>query len=278
MTRLADSILVCVRTGDDASRERWFNTLQARSTNTFVALSNSPISVSMSCLAPNKTVATNLARELSDYFSTASEMHLIAPWAPEARGAGFPPRRRAREQWTAIGRETEEVWSDSALRSYPDRISGAMRRGATAEMDRLQKEQLEKNEELQNQARERLRLDLTTGIDPALVDLHAKLNHPGLTNRTERKALLREVAGRLGEVPYVGDRPTPGADRYGVASGFASRHGLLLRLPMLSFYDIRESLPAMAEWLTGLGCRQIKYDLQGPSWLDSLDELEENAE
>jgi hypothetical protein len=264
---------------DDASRERWFDILQARCTNTFVALSNAPIAAYVSCIAPTDEVATNLTRELSEYFHIANRMHLVAPWSPEARQTEFSSRRRAREQWNAIDRQLAEVWSDPSLLAYNKKIGAALRRGASGEVARLQKEEREKNEELQAKVRDRLRHDSKGGVDPVLLDLHAKLNRVGLTNRTERKSLLREVAGKLGEVEYAGERPAPGgAERYGVNGGYASDHGLLLQFSMVSFYDVREGLPAMAGWLEERGCLKIKYDLQGSSWLGQMDDLEEETD
>jgi len=278
ITRLADSILVCVPVSDDGSRERWFDTLQARCTNTFVALSNSTITVYVSCIAPTEEVATNVTREVSEYFLVANRMHLIAPWSPEARQAGFSSRRRAREQWANIDRQLGEAWSDPSLVSYGKRIGAALRRGGSAEVARLQKEQTQKHEELQAQVRDRLRQDSKNGVDPALLDLHAKLNTAGMTNRAERKGLLREVAGKLGEVQYTGERPVLESERYGVSSGYASEHGLLVQFSMMSFYDVRDGLPAMAEWLGALGCREIKYDLQGPGWPGQMDDVEDEPE
>jgi hypothetical protein len=80
--------------------------------------------------------------------------------------------------------------------------------------------------------------------------------------------VLREVAARLGEVPFTGDRPAPGADAYCVQLGSVARHGLLIEINWVSFCDVRKGLPAMTAWLNGLHCRQFKYDLTG-SWLGS---------
>jgi hypothetical protein len=90
--------------------------------------------------------------------------------------------------------------------------------------------------------------------------------------------LLREIAGKLGEIPYSAGRPVSGADRFGVATGYASHHGQLLQFSMVSFYNLADGLPAMAQWLSSQGCRQIKYDLHGPSWLGRADDLDDEAE
>ena len=274
LMRFGDSLLVSLPAGDEASRERWFDDLQARATNTFVALSNSPVAVSLVCIAPTDVAATNLIRELGDYFDTAGQMQLIPPWSAEASRADFAARRRAREEWSSIGQEVAKAWREPSVQSYNARISAALKRGARAEASRLAEEQTQKLQEIQNQTRERL--GASRGVDLALLELHAKLSGLGMTNRANCRAVWREIAGKLGEVPYVGDAPAPGANACGVTTGTVIPHGLLIEMRWISFRDLTEGLPGMTEWLWGLGCRQFKYELEGSSgWGGEFDGLED---
>jgi hypothetical protein len=124
-------------------------------------------------------------------------------------------------------------------------------------------EQGEKAKELQSRIRESLRSRQDEPIDAQLLALHAEANSAMTTNRVERQKLFREVAAKLGEIPYVGDTPAPGANALGVKMGLVSQHGLLIEVRWVSFYDAPLGLPAMAEWLYALGCRQVKYDIEG---------------
>jgi hypothetical protein len=275
LTRLADSLVLSIPAGDDALRERWFDEMQASATNTFVAVSNTPVTASLVCIAPTGTEATNLTRELGAFFSTASQMRLIAPWSPEANRSGFASWRRAREQWRAIGDEIGKAWSDPAVRSYSAKISAATRRGASGEATRLMKEQAAKGKELQAKAQAQLRAASANPMDPDLLDLYARLHAPDLTNFAARKALLRELAAKLGEVRYAGDRPAPGADAWSVTAGLVTQHGVLVEARWIGFCNPVCGLPAMADWLDNRGCRQIKYELRGGGWSGGLDEADE---
>jgi hypothetical protein len=112
-------------------------------------------------------------------------------------------------------------------------------------------------------------------VDPALLDLYARLHAPDLTNFPARKALLHELAGKLGEVEYAGDRPAPGAEAWSVTSGLTTQHGLLTEARWIGFCDQAHGLPALADWLDRRGCRQIKYDLEGSGWIGALAEPDE---
>jgi hypothetical protein len=275
LTRLGDSLVLSMPAGDDAAREHWFDEMQACATNTFVALSNAPVTASLICIAPTGTEATNLTRELGAFFNAANQMRLIAPWSPEAKRTDFASYRRAREQWGAIGDEIGKAWKDPAVRSYSAKISAAIRRGAAGEATRLMNEQAAKSKELEAKAQERLRAASSPPMDPALLNLYARLHTPDLTNSAARKALLRELAGKLGEVTYADDRPAPGADACSVTGGIITQHGLLVEARWISFCDLACGLPAMADWLDSRGCRQIKYDLQDSGWIGSLYESDE---
>ncbi len=101
------------------------------------------------------------------------------------------------------------------------------------------------------------------------------MNGINWTNREARKAVFRELAGKLGEVPYTGDRPAYGADAYGVDSGTIAPHGLFIELRWIGFRDVTRGLPAMTDWLSNQGCRQFKYELEGSGFLAELDERED---
>ena len=92
------------------------------------------------------------------------------------------------------------------------------------------------------------------------------------TNRTERAAVVRQVAARLGEVSRAGDGSQNSAPRYD-ATGYAKREGLLLELGWVSFRDATTGLPALVDWVCEKRCRNLKYDVHfGPSLMDELEE------
>ena len=275
LTRLGDSLVLSLPAGDDQSREQWFEEFHTRCPGAFVALSNAPVAASLTFIAPTRAVATNLTRQLRDYFTASTQMRLVAPWSPEAKGSQFERWSQARAQWGSISRELAETWKDPSLKPYPSLIQAAVRRGSPAELVRLEKEQVEKQKQLQAQALERLRAGSPPRVAPALLDLHTQLHQLSYTNRAERKAVLRQVAAQLGEVRYAGEAPAPGATAWGVLGGTAQAHGLFIELRWLSFCDITRGFPALTQWLQNQGCRQFKYDFQGPGWDSLLDESDE---
>jgi hypothetical protein len=273
LLRFGDSLILTLPAQDDAAREQWFDAFQSCATNAFVAPSNAPVGASFTVFAPTLAVATNLAVELRAYFTTSANMRLIAPWEPAARGSGFAAARQARESWLRIGKEMTRTWHEPALRDYQAKISSALKRGALGEVQQLSAAREAKVHEIENERRVRLRAP-GSGVDPGLVDLQARLEELSFTNRLERAALFRQLAGRLGEVAYVGEVPAPDADAYGVMSGLVEQHGLLINVDWVGFREVTTGLPALTQWLCEMHCNQIKYELQAGGSSGPDDEVE----
>jgi Zn-dependent protease len=278
LTLFGDSVLLALPAQDDAAREKWFDELQTYSTNLFVAVSNQPVNVRLMTIAPTTEAATNMNRELRDYFEVTAGLNLIPPWSPATNTPGFDAKVRARRDWRRIGQEETKAWSDPALKAFGAKISAASKRGAAAELKRLIEEQQKLGEELQRQARERLRTSSTNGIDPDLLDLHAALAKLDFTNRVARVAVLRRVAAKLGEVAYQADRPAPGADAFGTTYGSTARHGLVIEIPFAAFRDPSVALPALMQWLCDRKCAGIRYEFVGSYPNTDFDELEESLQ
>src|SRR5262249_54565048 len=89
LTLYGENILLSIPVEDQALPKRWFDAMKEYSTNVFVQISNEPVFLAMTFIAPNNTVASNLTQEIRDYFIAPSQMHLIAPWSPEAHDSKY---------------------------------------------------------------------------------------------------------------------------------------------------------------------------------------------
>ena len=265
-TLFGDSILLSVPSHDDSLREQWFDELQKRSTNTFVSLSNSSVTLTLTFIAPTALAATNLQQELEDYFASASTMNLIPPWDPDAASTEFEKHRKARASWRDITKSANSYWSHTNLSGYSTKIAAAQRRGAMDEVNRLTKEQEQRGLELQSQARSELKKKYASTPFASLVDLEQELSAIPYTNRTERTAVLTKVAAHLGA--------REGAEPATVGFGMVARNGLLLEAPWLGVKNPDQNLPQLLGWLCRNDCAQIKYAMQnfGGYSGDDLDE------
>ena len=260
VTLFGDSVLLALPASDDEARERWYNELQGRSTNLFVTLSNSTVSVSFMALAANEQMATNLVDEINDYLLVSSYGDLIAPWSPLASTAEYARHRQARRDWGRISRETALDWKDPKLKAINNKLMAANRRGSRAEMERLGAERDKYMQNYAEQARARLKADAASPVDPALIELHTRWAALHYTNRTERLAINQQISALLGPVPRVGGQPDRAEAGRGIIFGTVTRTGLLIELGWASFKDAAVGLPALAEWLCAKGCIDFKYD------------------
>jgi len=275
LTLYGHSVLLSIPAGDESLRERWFDAMQERSTNLFIQVSNTPVLLSMQFIAPTKTAASNMIEEVSEYLHTASSMHLIAPWSPEARHSQYAQFRTARAAWQKIGADAASIYTNKTYTAYNAKIRAATKRGSTAEAKKFSEEQDVRLKELRAQALEKF-TSAPNSLDASLANLYGKIEALPYTNRVERQKLLREVAAKLGEVPYINDKPDPKANCYTASSGVAEMHDLLCELSWTSFGD-PQGLISLTDWLCGKGCLQLKYDLHSGGWL-SPDEDESDTE
>jgi hypothetical protein len=91
-------------------------------------------------------------------------------------------------------------------------------------------------------------------------------------------ALLRRVAGQLGEIPHIDGVPNPPADAAGARGGMVAAHGLLIEIAWLPLNDPTTSLPLIADWLCRAKCTTFKYELEAGYALEGFDELEADTE
>lgn len=275
LTLFGESLLLSLPASDDAAREKWFDEFHDLSTEAFVVISNETVMVSLDCLAPTPAAATNLVQSLADSLQSAAGMQLVMPWAPEANQAGFDTKLNARHEWRSISKVTAGIWQHPEFKALNKRMLAATKRGARAEVTRLQKEQQTLQKRLHAEALADLRTNPTNHVDPELIEFYEQLSALNYTNRLERATLLRQIAGKLGEIPYHDDQPAPAARAYCASYGSVSQHGVLIELNWVSFHDASIGLPALAEWLCQKQCRTIKYELHRGYGSDSLEEMEE---
>lgn len=255
LSLFGDSLLLSLPTKEDAARERWFGILQAETTNTFVVISNHPVTMTLFFLAPDEAAATNLTQELTACGALPGAS-LIPPWAAEAKMPAYTNYLQARLAWLRLVRDEYKLWTQPAVTSLNKKIAAATRRGATTEAEQLgaQREQLIKD--LKRKHLEEVRAELIHTPALALVDLHVRLDELSYTNRLERKALTQRVAQLLGELPKADGIAAATAGGY---INSARNTGLFVEVPWCRFDHPQTTLPLVLEWLRERKCVGLKY-------------------
>src|SRR5262249_16655058 len=155
--------------------------------------SNEPVFLAMTFIAPNNTVASNLTQEIRDYFIAPSQMHLIAPWSPEAHESNYAQFQKARASWRKIESKLRSIYDDPEYRGLNGKIRSAGKRGAMDEVNKLMEERKKKVTELRAQVLEQFESQ-GDPVTAELAKLDGKLELLSDTNRVERQILYREVA------------------------------------------------------------------------------------
>ncbi|MDB6029033.1 MAG: hypothetical protein JWM68_5256 [Verrucomicrobiales bacterium] len=264
MLLYGSSLLLKLPTEDNAGREKWFDAMQQKTTNTFVVVSNNSVSISMVFLAPTALVATNIQQELKDYLNSSVAAQLIAPWDAEAEPKAFEIYRKARRTWVEMNAQVTAVWKDERLKEFSTKINAANRRGSTDEVDRLLKQQQVQSKELQESVRQQLAKKYQATPFAPLVDLERRLSETSYTNQTERVEILKKVAQNLGANKQI-------SRGSGFGYGSVTSHGLMLDIPLLAIHDPETNLPLLMNWLCRQNCQHFKYQFANYSF--SLDDF-----
>jgi Zn-dependent protease len=269
VTCFGGSLILAIPTRDPAVREHWVEEMEARSTNTFVVVSNNSLGISLSFVAPNANVAATIENEVNDYFGAPAPDQLIPPWGAGADSAALDEARKARHLWWEMTAGGGSVWTNAALKQYGPKITQARRRGDTGEMKRLIAEQQKRAAELENEKRELIKARHASTPLAELVSLEEQYSSPDLTNRTERLKLQRRISDLMGPI-------AKGEEGASAGFGSISRHGLMLEAPWVTVHDPAKNLPLLLDWICKKQCIDVKYELVNFSL--GTDEPEEDEE
>lgn len=255
LVHLGESLLLALPASAEAAREKWFAELSAADTNTFVAVSNQSVTAKIIFIAPTPAGASNLVRELNGYFMVSRFSDLIPPWSPQAHGAAYETARLNRQIWQSIGESNSLAMKANEVVRFRGQITAARKRGALAEAERLGKLETDAITEAQTKIRQQLR---TQGLDPHMLELHARQFEPAMTNRAARATLNQEIGVLLGARPPV-ETAASAINPYGTSSGFAHQQGMLIEINWVGFRQPLDGFPALLEWLCQQHCSTIKY-------------------
>ena len=256
---LGNTLLLTLPADDDVTRKRFLAALQAVTKDVFVDSTNFHAAFSVSAIAPNATVATNLERQLNSYFGTLPGERLVPPWpVPDAHISAA--NETARETWVKVREVESEIFTNAELEALGKRITQARKTGANAEAEQLRADQAALTKKLEAVAAENVRSGKFGIVDTKMVDLLVQAAEP--TTRTNRAALAPihlEMAQLMGQIPTN----SPAADgRLSARYGGVLRNGLIVQATWVSFDRLDQGPAALAAWLCDQGCIGIKYDFQ----------------
>jgi len=260
---------------------RWSDRLKKQIDNVMVARKLYFMGIRLSCQAPSEEEAKFVEEELQLYSHSQNRM-ILPPWSaaweslPEETQQRFRKARRTLVRFEKIKVEVSRNPDVKALRKQliADRDPND---------DAANKKAIEALARLREDEEQRLLADLAKEdektVDHAMLELckrHSRLMKENSKFDDEeneatpeakalakqRAALNKEIAERMGALPLQHDQPEPGSDLESGRPGRASRKGLSISVENVTFRDITRGLPALAEWLSRRGCRQIEYSIQ----------------
>jgi Zn-dependent protease len=260
LTRFGDSLLLAMPAGKDDLRVHWFSVLTNATKDVFVDSTNYHAAFTLYCVAPDTNTAETIVREMNGYFRMFHDYALIPPWRPQETRS---PEQRAQNE---LARQTYLKLQDLQTLDEPqieleNKRETALKEGDTAGALKLERQMGTLVETEKNRGIARLRDGERGPVDTNVIDSFILLNDPeNVTNAAISAKIRRQLAQRMGQLPFLTNGGSFYDNRYSANIGMASRAGLLVTISYVSFDRIDSGPKAMAAWLQGKGCIGFKYD------------------
>lgn len=261
LTYFGDSLLLYLPADRDDLRTHWFSILTNSTQDVFVDSTNYHAAFTVYCVAPDTNTAETIVREVNGYFGTLPDEGLIPPWRPQETRS---PEQRARNELarqTFLKLQSTETPDDAESDNLENKRVIAVKQGDHAAATSLQQQI---NTLIETQRKQRI-ADLRSGksgsVDTNVIDGIVLLTTPeNLTNAPASAKIRKQLAQRMGQLPFLTNGAPLYDSRYSANIGTASRAGLLVTISYVSFARIDSGPLAMATWLRGKGCIGFKYD------------------
>ena len=275
---------VMLRVADRAMRERWFDEMDRRTRDTFVASPRARNTVAIDCLASIANDPEKIVEEAKEYLDIPEDVFLIPPWSPLYDPARRDEWRRARRTFVKFHHDVD-AFKDERFAKINARMTELRRRGDEEAITALMEEQSKLYQQLRSEHR-RAMLD-DPSIDRELAAAYIKVMERYHANAkaaaaaaaddeeeasVEGDGLLRdfqrELGPRMGQIELKEGKPVNGSDRFSAGLGSASDAGLFVQFRWMTFADPMEGLPALVRWLAGQNCHgfhyEFNYSARGP--------------
>jgi hypothetical protein len=223
----------------------------------------------------------------------------VPPWQPEADDPRPPERRAAdrlaRQTLLKLQQAGRSVFLDPGLEAVSAKIMEARKRKDESGAAQHRQEYGQLILDLRRQKLRRVRDGGEGPIDVALADEYLAMitaaesdalatagkppapgkpkRRPALLPEPKDSEVARRLGPRLGQLPVQAApsetpgvlRPAPGADRYAVRGGWATRKASDLRFNWMSFVSLADGAPTVVRWLNAKGCRTFRYNFDAPA-------------
>jgi Zn-dependent protease len=268
------SVFVALPAEDSGTAARLLTDLQTSGGEGFVARAKAPALCTLLCVAKDARSAKAIEEEVLEYLQVPPPALLLPPWSMRNDSQLTAEQRKARQTFVKLSHPTRS--DDAEVRVLTQRLIDAYRASDQAAIRDLNQRLSHRHRALEQLHWSAVRQEGDSRVDTGLVDLYAHRpavpepleaegQDPTGVQRVDQEyaaalqAWHRALGQRMGQLPIVEGQVVPAADRHCTRYGHVVRSGLLLRFNGLNFVQIADGLPALAEWLCGKGCVDLKY-------------------
>ena len=279
------TLLLALPADADQLKEDWIGRLEGEKAKVAVRSDAFSVPFSITFISQDEQQAEQIEKDLSLYFySTWIADSLIPPWSPNDQIS--EDQRKARETLQRLqgNYHEDDVANDVADDSMDEvdekqnetvklyqELATARRLGNKADVAAIQKQLNAINEKAEQNRIDGIRALGPEKVDQKLVDLYRQQPQyqqpvdgadPGNAyklHQEARKEWTKTLAPLLGHTVPAGDASVMEHKKFGTASGYSSRAGLLHRIDGMVFHREVDGIAALADWLCEQGCVDIKY-------------------
>jgi Zn-dependent protease len=254
--RFGQTLIIALPLEDVSGLRELQTKLETSGATLFVSTPDQPASMRLKCDAATAIAGKAIEQELGGYLR-GSGLNLAPPWQP---GYVWSPDertryRKARNTYFSVRRAMENLRDDPAMSALVERFESAYTKHDTGKLAQVEIERVALTAKLRHERLLVLRKDVA--VDTAVIDGYALIESEGDTStaRDRRRELIGPL---LGQLPLIDGQLVPGALEWSV-TGSVHSDGAKVSLPSLSFTNAFQGPPALASWLLGKACRDMRY-------------------
>jgi Zn-dependent protease len=212
----------------------------------------------ISCKVPDGQLQRSLDQAANTYFAMSAGF-AVPPWSPGLKLSA--EEQKARSTYARIVEVHGRLMREPRFADQRTRAIKEIGKGKDA-FTKLQEAFNRVQRDVLKATAEEVRRD-GKSIDATVLDLFVQRSTPGepgqgVQHFKNSVDLTQRMAARMGQLPLENGKPKPGAERVS-ASGHVRIVGSRLRFDWMSFRQLDEGLPALAQWLCSAHCTDFKY-------------------
>lgn len=220
------------------------------------------LTLRLTASAPDDDTAAEIKGQVERYLVPLPRANLIPPWSQEDRRSA--QERAQHEKFRGVLQRavdaSRNAFSDPRCITARNRVFEKVRGKNEEEINVANQECTRILREVLAEKLEAMRKNASDPQEIELINLYVAIHSADPRDFAAVDQNWLEIGRRLGQLTMQGDEPAPGESRFSARHGVVQQRGDALELDWVQLESAEYSAPAIADWLIGQKCLDVRYE------------------